>query len=287
MSIHSISHVLMAPLALVFIYLGYQSFTQLNYPYSIWMILPLTCLVMLYLFKGQLDYWWLTKYPVKFDEGLARFLMANNSYYENLKGEEKTKFETRLNLYMEGREFKAVGHEQRDVPYDLKALLSSIPVQLTMHKDDFLIGDMDRIFLYKHPFPTPGKQYLHALETHTTDGVIILSLAQFSAAEKEPDKHYNVAWHAYIEAFLIIGKDDTSPIDDYATWENIEAIAGYDQASLLNYTGLKALDPLVVLCTLFFTNGDKMEGLNPEIYKSLSSFFQRDKLVKPNIVLQD
>ena len=274
MSIHSISHLIAAPFGLALVYLGYNSLTIDGYPYSIWMVIPITVLVMLYLFKAQLDYWWHTKFPIKFDKELAEFLANKNPYYASLQGEEKIKFEHRLNLYMEAREYKAIGaNEQKDLPYDVKAMLASIPIQLTMHKDDYLIGDMDRIFLYKHPFPTPGKQYLHTVESHVEDGVFIFSLHEWQAATHEPKRYYNNIWYGYVDAFLKISKDDTSNIEPLSTFQNIEKIGGYTEEYILKILGLKAVDPMAVLCGLYFTHTEEMKSKTPEVYRELSFFF--------------
>lgn len=274
MNIHSISHLLAGPFALLALYLGYNTLTIDDYPHSIWLIVPITALVLLYLFKPQLDYWWHTKYPIKFDEELGKFLATKNPYYAALEGEEKTKFEHRLNLYMEARDYKAVGtNEQRDIPYDLKAMLASIPVQMTMHKDDFLIGDMDRIFLYKHPFPTPGMQFLHTVETHVEDGVFIFSLNEYQAAVHEPERFYNNIWYGYMDAYLKVFKEDVSVIEKHATFENIKKIGKYTQEYILRILGLKAIDPLVILCALYFTHPQQMQTNSPETFQVLNRFF--------------
>ena len=274
MSIHSISHILASPFGLALLYLGYNSLTQENYPHSIWMVVPITGLVLLYLFKPQLDFWWHTKFPVKFDPELGAFLAKNNSYYNSLAGEEKSKFENRLNLYMEAREYKAVGtNEQKDIPYDMKALLASIPVQLTMNKEDFLIGDMDRIFLYKHPFPTPSKQFLHTVESHVEDGVFIFSLHEWQAATHEPKRFYNNVWYGYADAYLKVYNDNTSAIERFANFETIEQIGRYTEEYILKILGLKAVDPLAVLCGLYFTHPEEMKSNAPEAHKALSTFF--------------
>ncbi len=279
MSIHSISHLLASPAALVLLYLGYNSLTIQNYEYSIWMAVPLTVLVLIYLFKPQLDYWYHTKYPIKFDPELSEFLKRNNAFYASLEGEEKTKFENRLNLYMEAREFKAVGaQEMRDIPYDLRAMLASIPIELTMHVKDFLIGDLDRVFLYKHPFPTPGMQFLHTIETHAEDGVIIFALDAYEAAEKVPTEYYHILWYGYVDAFLKISKPDTSRLEKYAVFGNIEQIAGFPESNILRITGLKAIDPLVVLISLYFTHKDQMKEKSPDIFKEMQDFFAGDEL---------
>jgi len=274
MSIHSISYLIASPFGLVLLYLGYQSLTQDNYPYSIWMVVPITVLVLLYLFRAQLDYWWHTKFPIKFDRELAKFLAGTNPYYKSLEGDEKVKFEHRLNLYMEAREYRAIGaNEQKDIPYDMKAMLASIPIQLTMHKKDYLIGDMDRIFLYKHPFPTPSKQFLHTVESHVEDGVFIFSLHEWQAATHEPKRFYNNIWYGYVDAFLKISNDDTSSIESHATFENIEKIGGYTEDFILKVLGLKAIDPLVILCGLYFTHPEEMQNRTPNTYEKLQVFF--------------
>jgi len=274
MSIHSISHLIASPFGLVLLYLGYNSLTIENYPYSIWMVIPLTVLILIYLFKAQLDYWWHTKFPIKFDAELGEFLASTNPYYKSLEGEEKNKFERRLNLYMEAREYRAIGaNEQKDIPYDMKAMLSSIPVQLTMHKEDYLMGDMDRIFLYKHPFPTPSKQFLHTVESHVEDGVFIFSLHEWQAATHEPKRFYNNVWYGYMDAFLKIYRDDTSQIEPYATFENIERISDYTEDFIIKVLGLKAIDPLVVLCGLYFTHREELKSKAPSTYEKLQVFF--------------
>lgn len=274
MSIHSISHLIASPFGLALLYLGYNSLTIDNYPYSIWMVVPITVLVLLYLFKPQLDYWWHTKFPIKFDKELSEFLASKNPYYASLEGEEKIKFEHRLNLYMEARDYKAIGaNEQKDIPYDMKAMLASIPTQLTMHKEDYLIGDMDRIFLYKHPFPTPSKQFLHTVESHVEDGVFIFSLNEWQAATHEPKRFYNNIWYGYMDAFLKVFNDDTNSIEPYATFQNIEKIGKYTEEYILRILGLKAVDPLVVLCGLYFTHTEEMKTNTPQIFGKLQTFF--------------
>lgn len=286
MNIHSITHLVASPFALALIYLGYNSLTVRNFEYSFYMIIPITVLVLLYLFKPQIDYWWHTKYPIKFDPELGEFLARNNKFYASLKGEEKTKFENRLNLYMEARDFKAIGaQEQRDIPYDLRALISSIPIELTMDKKDFLIGDMDRIFIYKHPFPTPGMQFLHTIETHVEDGVIIMALDVFEAAEKTPKEYYNVVWYGFIDAYLKIFKDDVSEIEAFANFENIQNISDFTESHILRISGLKAIDPLVVLCSLYFLRREDMKDKSPETYKAMADFFNSKQ--KSNLIVKN
>jgi len=132
---------------------------------------------------------------------------------------------------------------------------------------------MDRIFLYKHPFPTPSKQFLHTVESHVEDGVFIFSLHEWQAATHEPKRFYNNVWYGYVDAFLKISNDDTSPIEPYATFENIEKIGGYTEDYILKVLGLKAIDPLVILCGLYFTHPEEMKNNSANTFEKLQVFF--------------
>lgn len=263
----------MIPCVGIMLYLGYQTHLDSHYPYAIWIVIPLILLVLLYLFKPQIDYWWHTKYPLKVDKELKSLLKKMNPYYASLIGDEKEKFEYRLALYMEGRAFKAVGHEHRDLPYDISGLISAIPIQLTMHKKDFLIGDIDRIFTYKHPFPTPQNQFLHSVETHVEDGVIILSLEAFNLAQTAPEQFYHIGWHAYIEVFLQVYKDDPYKLMKFANWETIKEISGFSQTDIENIVGIPNQNPLVPLCVLYFTHREQFKDKASSAFSAMDTFF--------------
>lgn len=273
MKIHSIAKVLMVPTAFLFVYLGYLSYSDPYFKYAVLTLVPLVLLVLLYLFQPQIDYHYHTRYPLKLDEQLIPIIKKVSPYYSGLQGTEKETFENRLALYIEGRDFKGVGSEQREIPYDIKGIISAIPVEMTMHKKDYLIGDMDRIFAYKHPFPTPRMQFLHAVETHIEDGMIIFSLEQFNLAQQAPDKFYNILWHAYVDIYFKIFKDDASEIESFATWDNITSISTFSEDHVMKITGLKSIDPLVVLSVLYFTHAEEMKRDKPNIYSSFERFF--------------
>lgn len=273
MKIHSIADVLIVPFVIALVYMGYQAYTQPNYPYLIWILVPIIIVILIYLFKPQMDFYWHKKFPIELDPKLKDIIQKFNPYYGSLDNDKKSEFENRLALYMEARAFKGVGSEQKDVPYDIKGILSAIPVQMTMHKKDFLIGDMDRIFIYKHPFPSPRFPFLHNVETHVEDGVIILSLEAVHLALTNPDGYYNVAWHAFVEAYLKVYKDKTDKIEAHANWETITLISNFTEKHVLEITLLKAIDPLIVICVLYFSHNEEMQNKAPEVFEAMKGFF--------------
>lgn len=271
MHIHSISKVLALPIvlaAIIILYLGPNRTSET----SIFIFIPVILLVVIYVFHGPLDHWWLSKYPLKFDPLLKVWLEKYFEPYKYLDEDHKKVFEYRLTLYMAGRLFQSVGAEMREVPEDIKCMVAAHGVIIGLAHKDYLIGDMDRIYLYKHPFPTPDMQFLHNVEVNAEDGVIILSLEQLTNAVLHPDKYYNTAFHAYAEAFLITQKNITYP-DVSDTWQIIEKISSWDQDNILNQTGLKDVNPLVVHIALYHSMPEMYKSISPELWEKWRHIF--------------
>jgi hypothetical protein len=273
MHIHSISKVLGLPIVLLTIgilYYTWSSNTQLS-PY---LVVPAILLVFLYVFHGPLDHWWLVRFPVPFEPKLKDWLEKYFLPYQKLDTDHKRKFEYRSSLYLDARLFKSVGSELRDVPEDIKLMVAAHGVYMCLALDDYLIGDMDRIFLYKHPFPTPEYPRLHTVETNIEDGVIILSLEQLTNAVLYPDDYYNIGFHAYAEAFVGVNDKILFPDCTY-TWEKIEEISGWNKDTLLTQTGLEELSLLPVHITLFFTKTIQYQKVLPVHYERFCIIFNQ------------
>ena len=273
MQIHSISRVLATPFIILAVGMIFYSYTYKK-EYSAYIFVPVTILVALYVLHGPIDHWWKTKYPIKLDKKLKDWLSSHFVYYTNLNPSELEKFEYRMGLYLDGRLFKSIGAEQRDVPEDIKCMVAAHGIRMNMGHDDYLIGDMDRIFLYKHPFPSPAMQFLHTVETNIEDGVIILSLEQLTNAVLYPDDYYNVAYHAYSEAFVGVRKNYQYP-DTTDTWDGIERVSGFSKEVLISQTGLPDLTLLPVHMTCFFTFPSSYKNVFPDHYEKFSAIFKQ------------
>ena len=276
MQIHSLSKVLGLPfvlLALIILY--YSSYVERSY--SIYIFIPVFFIVALYVFHGVIDHWWRTKFPIKFDPNLRRWLNEHFPYYVSLLENEKSIFEYRLGLYIDARLFKSVGSEIKEVPEDIKCMVAAHGIQMTMATNDFLIGDIDRIYLYKHPFPTPDHQFLHTVETNSEDGVIILSLEQLTHAILNPSKYYNVAYHAYAEAFICVNNTINFP-DCENTWASLTKVCGFTLEILIQQTGYQSLPILPIHITCFFNNSDNYKQIFPDHFERFSQIFCQRQL---------
>lgn len=272
MKIHSISTIIAIPIAIA---MGVAFYVIPKHDFSLfyYLLIPLMMLAALYVSHPYIDYWWHTKYPVPLEDEIIMWLKKYNPFYNRLDSEGKKKYEYRLGLYIEAREFKMMGRELSDIPEDIKAMLASQAVELTFYKKDFLIGDFDRVYLYKHPFPSPRMQFLHTVETEIEDGVVLFSLEHVVAAITSPKEYYNVAMHGFAEAFVKVHPSLDYP-DAYPGFEmDVQLITNYAYGKIQETVGYKELDPLYVFITLYFTHGEKMAQVMPDIHRKLQTLF--------------
>ena len=273
MAIYKLSRVIAFPFGLILIWFLYKAYQDSSYEDITWTFIPILVLVLIYLFQPQIDYWWLSKFPIQIDKKLLDIIEAINPIIKNLDEEEKKRFEKRLFLHVEAKAFISKGSEDGNVPYDIKHLLSQIPVTMTFHQEDFLLKGFDRIVLYKHPFPTPRFDFLHTYETHAEDGVIIMSFEQIEKGLFASHENYNVAWHAYSEAFVKSNPGQDYPEVDDTTWIRFEKICGFSKDQILATLGFENIDPLPLLIVGYFNYKEKFEKEFSREYLKLKTIF--------------
>ncbi len=272
--VHSISRIIATPLLIIAGYILYRSFQERMD--TSWIIfVPASLLVVLYVFHGPLDHWYLTKFPPVIDSILEKWLYSFFKPYAAFSESTRKKFNDRLMLYLEGRLFYSVGQEKNNLPEDIKCMIAAHGIHMSLGFEDYLIGDMDRIFLYKHPFPSPALPSLHNVEIHVEDGVILLSLEQLQGAILYPEQYYNTAYHAYAESIFATHTDinqDLIPAD----WALIERIAGWSNDDILSQTGLPDVSAKAVLVVLFFSMPEKFNSIAPDTFLTICRMFRMD-----------
>lgn len=275
MRIYSLSKVLAFPLAVIGGIILLTTFSGYSSKYSVYIFIPVALLVALYVFHGVIDYWWLERHPIPLDDRIKSWFEKNSPYYQKLNEKERIQFENRLSLYENGREFKSVGtSEHKEVPFDIKCIVSSQAIILTSGQSDFLLGDMDRIYFYKHPFPSPTHQFLHTAETHIEDGMILLCSEYALPGISHPDQFYNIAMHAYVEAYINIYPRHQYPTVNQHGWDVIEQISGHSKTKILQTLGFESVNPLIVHIVCYFDYNEQYKSLLPLEYKALSQIFK-------------
>jgi len=275
MKIYHFSRFLALPFLLVLGFFAFKILQDTKYEHFGWAVVPIVFLVLIYLFQPQLDYWWMSRNPIELEEKEVKLLNQYNPIYKNLKPEKRAEFNKRLVLYLKGKEFIAKGMEQDfDLPHDVKITIAQIPITMTLNKEEFLFKDLDRIIVYKHAFPSHMHKFLHTVETHVEDGMMIFALDHAEAAFFNPDQYYNVAWHAYSEAYI-----KTYPSEDYPDileehWQTVENVLGFSKEAILKILGFKSIDLMPVLMTCYFVKGEKLKSTDAKIFDAFEKIFQ-------------
>lgn len=280
MRIHSLSRILSLPIALSILTVLYVSY-ELEYQNAmIWILFPLVIASAVVIFQGQIDFWWNERNPVPLDPPISDWLKKYDPYYTSLETNQRQNYDNRLVMYMQGRAFVSVGREHHDVPNDIQAIIASNAVKMLISKKDYLLGDMDRIYLYKHPFPTPRHQFLHTVETDIEDGVFIFSLEHLVPGMINPKEHYNIAMHGFAEAFQrVFPKEDFTYLDQI-TWDQIEEVGYHSKDKILKTIGFNQTDITTVAINHFFTHPRRFNLMIPAVYERLIRQFGADQLSK-------
>ncbi len=279
MKIYKFSRIVAIPFAIVLLWFLYIAFVDSSSKKLVWMIIPVVFLILIYLFQPQIDFWWLEKNPITIDKSVMDLIQKLNPAYKRLSDEEKDQFRNRLLLHTEAKQFTAKGSENNTVPYDIKYILSQIPVTMSFFLEEYLLEKFERIIIYKHPFHSPRFQFSHAYETHIEDGVIIISFSHVEKGLFEPAEYYNIAWHAYAEAFVKMNGQKEYPEIKSDFWIKYETVTGFNKEAILNFLGLESIDPLFSLIVLYFDNYYGCKETYPTETDSLNKIFSFQKIV--------
>lgn len=275
MRIYSFATFLAAPFAIALGIILYMAFTRDDY-YDLlnWILPPFFILAIIWVMTPQINWWWWKRNPPPLDQPILKWLQQFSPFYNSLSEVSKKNFERRLVLFIKAKDFATMGEERGELPEDLKAIIAHNAIQLTFGRKDFLFDKYERVAAYKHPFPTPGKQYLHTVETETEDGTLIFALEYLIPGMLRKGEFYNIGLHGFIDAFLDINKSISFPNIDHVTWEQLEQVSGFSSEYLLNLTGLKEINKLTVLINHYVTFNDKLRKQLPDEANQLEEIFR-------------
>lgn len=274
MRIYSLSKVLALPVMLAFIYL--LVFEAGSYAaVAAYILVPTILLVVLWIFHGQIDHWYLERNPIKMDEKMRGWFQKYSAFYNSLNPDETLKYESRLMLYLHGREFKSVGtNELRDVPYDLQCILASQVTMIMLGLEDYLLGDLDRIYVYKHPFKTPDYQMFHNVETNVEDGILILN-TEYAIPGVTNTDYFNITLYGYVCSFIEINPELDYPALDMLDWTSPCNVLGLERELIQKLIGLEEYNLTAIHIVAFFMQPDKYKELKPGLYDQFCSLFNQ------------
>ena len=275
MKIHSIANILIIPFAAAFVYIIYQGYNNSDYlnPINYLLVPLLIIIVVLHLFKPQINHWWHKRSPPKLASFIIKWLDTHSEFYNKLSEEDKTEFRSRLSIHLESREFSLMRGEKENLPEDLKAIIAHNLIQLTFGLDDYLLDPYERVVVYNHAFPTPKKQFLHTVEVEHEDGLILISTEQLFPAMLNKHSFYNVGMHAYIEAYLNKYPKTNLPELPYDLPTKLESISKHQLDRVTQTVGYEIENKHIIAINYFFIFPEEFKETLPGLYNSYASIF--------------
>jgi hypothetical protein len=265
------ARILLVPLVIVSILFGLLTW-KIDEFFVWFLVVSVAGTVLVFMLSPQINWWWYNRHPPDLPEPGAQLLERFCGYYQRLEEAGKLRFRQRVALYLMGVDFIPMVFKK--VPEDFKVILAAQAVQLTFHRDDFLLQPFERIVLYPHVFPSPQyPETFHACELFEPDGVLLFSADEVMRGYMTPDQFYHVALHEYAKAFLLTHKGLSLPVPDETIWPSLERISGLSRAKTENCVGLPDIPVLAVCITHFFVFPDTFAQELPELYQQLGQVF--------------
>lgn len=230
--------------------------------------------VAVYVLAPQINWWYYERNPPKLDPALKKLLAQQVPFYRALNEEQKAKFEHRLFLFMEGKDFTPIKLEK--VGEDIKAAIAISGVMLTFNKEEnWLIENYEKIIIYPHPFPSPQYEAWHITEHYKEDGVLMFTAQHVMHGFFQSKKYLNIALYEWANVYL---EDNNLPMGlrfSENSYADFEKITGWSEETIKNYVGLKNLNTAALAITFFFTHTDKMHLHLPKAFDKFQQAFVR------------
>lgn len=276
MKIHKLSTILYLPFVLIALGIIYISM-NINRDFSIWILVPAIGISLVYVFANEVDKWWWFSNPQSLPQKMKDWLIQYSVFYNKLSLEDKIKFDNKLAMFIETNQFYIVGKEAEPLPYDIKGIVGHEAIKAMLLLDEDPYRNINRIVLYKHAFPSPSHQYLHTIETHEEDGVIIFSLEHLIPGLLSPNKYYNIALHGYIEMSTNKSLRQFLSTQHEITWSTLTEISGITESFIRSTIGLEEINKTTVVVVCYIVYSDKFQKKLPQINDQLDQIFTKMK----------
>jgi len=224
-----------------------------------------------YIFQHQINWWWYQKHPPALDSQMEKIYMHTSKFYRSLDEEQKKKFNTRVRLFVEAKEFIAQGFPE--VAEDVRYMVAYYAVVVSFHRQDFLFEPYNRIVIYFHPFLSPNfPERIHTYELEHEDGTLIFSLEQLVAGFMNPVKYYQTGLHAFAELYTHKFLKGESLSDPEAVWAQIENTGGWSKQQIEDFTGLPQPNPIPVMIHQWYAGSKELQDHYPEMYRRVEQW---------------
>jgi Glucose-regulated metallo-peptidase M90 len=268
----SFAHIVAAPFMFAALVILFISWTR-DSDYAIWLVPPVLCLALVYIFAPQLNWWWYRRRPPVLPDKLVKMMEAGSVFYRNLPADGQQRFRERTALFCMGTDWQPMGMDDEHIPLDIQVAAATQAITLTFHKPQFLFPQFEKAIIAPQQFFSPAYPFLHASEMYEPDGCVILSAEHLMHAFAQPDAYFNVALFEYAKVFIRTYPDAPYPALADAGWAALENISGYTRAAIETAIGLAGIDILPAAIHHFFQYPDRFRAILPEAAQTLDEVF--------------
>lgn len=251
-------------------------YTTRDSAYDLLMILPMIAIGAALALGPQLRWrYWMKHAPDL--PGEAAGLMDRFDLYRRLGLKGKREFRRRTFLLRE--RFHMHGEAIETIPEDVQIMVAASAATVGFHREDFLLGKYETVVFYRHYFPTPVHEVLHASELHPGDGAIIWTFSAFVRSCVEPKKFLHLGLYEYGRAMLDLEPELKAKLGALAFgYDEVQKVAGFPEAKLKEFIGLPELDLTAITLVLYFTHRDEMTALFGETLAAIDALlaYNRD-----------
>jgi len=222
--------------------------------------------------------------PIK--EKYRRHLEKYFLYYKNLPSRDKSKFEKRVQHFINIKQFHARGFEE--VSDEMKALVAASAVQLTFGLPGIFFSHFKKILIYPDKYFSTINQKNHKGEVNPKHGVIVLSWQAFVEGYVDHQDSINLGLHEMAHALRlensIVNNEYRFLNEDMLEAWKIEAAKEVQKSKsesnsfFRSYAFTNEHEFFAVAVENFFERSEKFADYNPHLYNTLAKLLNQDPL---------
>ncbi|CAH1000936.1 hypothetical protein LEM8419_01959 [Neolewinella maritima] len=244
---------------------------QTDTPYSWLLVLPAIAAAGAYTLAPQIRWRYWKTHPPDLPPALAP-LLDRFPLYRALDLAGKREFRRRAFLIRENTEFTGMAIET--IPADVRLMVAASAATVTFYREEFLIPGFENVLFYKHQFPTPVHERLHASELYPADGAIIYTLNYLIRSVVEPRKYLQLGLYEYSRALMHTDPAVRTTIAaQQLDYGEIYQLSDFSEEALKGFIGLDELDLAAITYTLFHTHAADFAERYPERFTALRAAF--------------
>ena len=253
------------------ILLGLVLTWQVGEPSTWLLVLPAVVAAGTYALAPQIRWRYWKTHPPDLPTELAP-LLERFPLYRALDLAGKREFRRRAFLLRENTEFTGLAIDS--IPQDVRLMVSASAATVTFYREEFLVPGFENVVFYKHLFPTPVHERLHASELHPEDGLVIYTLNYLIRSVVEPQKYLQLGMYEYSRALMYTDPGVRTTLEArLLSYDEVEQLTDFSERALKDFIGLEELDLAAITYTIFHTHAAGFASRFPERFNSLRTAF--------------